>query len=332
MYQIATAKGPPPYPEGASAQATHFLGRCLELDPKARASARELLVHPFLAGALPAADASIRSVSSQVFDPPSDVKDERDGVQIRLESSEGSKENLSGNAPRAQARQEAQPECGDSLMAELKKVLQRRRMATSSSRFASAKSMTERVSPTLNGSGAPKAVPKNVSPRSMSEPVTPPQAGTPAAGPASRFALAKSMMERLASQPGRGGPSNPSFGTYRCSGTSSSASTSAGTPPQPPPSSSGPEVAAANAAPSASGGCSTSALLNVARLSVPNSAATTMGTSVAEQFCSADSSVCQSVDATSTHASARAPVRERMAPVLKELKVRASSRLKSAAD
>ena len=48
LFQIATSKSPPPAPETLSDAARAFLDRCLIVDPKDRATARDLLSDPFL--------------------------------------------------------------------------------------------------------------------------------------------------------------------------------------------------------------------------------------------------------------------------------------------
>ena len=48
LYQIATAKGPPPMPRGLSPDALEFLARCFAPAPEARPTAPELLRHAFL--------------------------------------------------------------------------------------------------------------------------------------------------------------------------------------------------------------------------------------------------------------------------------------------
>jgi serine/threonine protein kinase len=50
MYAIGNAQKPPPFPEGFSAEGCEFLSRCLAIDPLERASAEELLAHPWIAG------------------------------------------------------------------------------------------------------------------------------------------------------------------------------------------------------------------------------------------------------------------------------------------
>uniref|UniRef100_A0A7S1LE70 Protein kinase domain-containing protein n=1 Tax=Neobodo designis TaxID=312471 RepID=A0A7S1LE70_NEODS len=50
MYAIGNAQKPPPFPEEFSDEGCDFLGRCLAIDPSERASADELLTHPWIAG------------------------------------------------------------------------------------------------------------------------------------------------------------------------------------------------------------------------------------------------------------------------------------------
>lgn len=51
MFHVATAKHPPPLPEGISHQGRDFLSHCLCIDPNERWKAAALLEHPFLFGA-----------------------------------------------------------------------------------------------------------------------------------------------------------------------------------------------------------------------------------------------------------------------------------------
>ena len=59
MFHIASSKDPPPLPEGLSAQARDFLMRCFQRAPRERATAEELLRHPFVAEAAPAPAAAM---------------------------------------------------------------------------------------------------------------------------------------------------------------------------------------------------------------------------------------------------------------------------------
>jgi len=48
MFHIANAKGPPELPETFSSPLRSFIAQCMELDPKARPNAEDLVAHPFL--------------------------------------------------------------------------------------------------------------------------------------------------------------------------------------------------------------------------------------------------------------------------------------------
>jgi serine/threonine protein kinase len=50
MYAIGNAQKSPPFPDGFSDEACDFLERCLAIDPTDRATAEELLDHPWIAG------------------------------------------------------------------------------------------------------------------------------------------------------------------------------------------------------------------------------------------------------------------------------------------
>lgn len=79
IYYIGSTKSPPPIPEHLSEEAKDFLHKCLQKDPNSRASASELLQHPFVTGEYRASQTGFRrsvmgNVGSQSATPPMNQK------------------------------------------------------------------------------------------------------------------------------------------------------------------------------------------------------------------------------------------------------------------
>ncbi|GMH32366.1 hypothetical protein BSKO_00200 [Bryopsis sp. KO-2023] len=135
MFNIVTAGGPPTFPKQISSVARDFLTRCLERNPIRRATAMELLEHPFLVNVKsrsPEIVAQVRAGSfnaSQGPKPPNPIPTPPPRAPSRHPSSQGSsawRSRYVAAATRSTSKSEPHP---SNLMSELRDVLHQRRVS-----------------------------------------------------------------------------------------------------------------------------------------------------------------------------------------------------------
>jgi serine/threonine protein kinase len=84
---IASAVKPPKYPTGLSAECYSFLDNCLQIDPEVRATAEQLLQHPFITGvAAPSQELQSllrnTTITNHILPTPPNDPEDREEVHI----------------------------------------------------------------------------------------------------------------------------------------------------------------------------------------------------------------------------------------------------------